>query len=390
MEPTRFIAPEVGKVIKGPGKWGFYVFVPAPIPRKLLLDGDTVLALSRADTAIGRLAGAGRLLPNPHLLVNPYMTWEAVASSGIEGTQTSVSEVLEANATGQSLPGSDVREVQNYIAALTEGLRRLAEIPLCLRFLREVHAVLMRGVRGQERQPGEFRTSPNWIGSPTDTPDNATFVPPLPGDMRRSLDDLEQFLNEDVPLPVLIRCALLHYQFETIHPFLDGNGRLGRLLAVFFLVQQEVLPQTLLYLSPYFEGHRSEYYERLQAVREQGCIQEWLQFFLTAAAVQAADAVSRAERLGDVRERYRRELAATGSRSRAGEVVDLMLDNPYITVARVQKALGVTQPGALSLLRRIEQRGWLQDRGTSGKGGRVVWVAPEVLCVIEEVGPPSR
>jgi Fic family protein len=301
-----------------------------------------------------------------------------------------VSEVLEANATGQSLPGSDVREVQNYIAALTEGLRRLAEIPLCLRFLREVHAVLMRGVRGQERQPGEFRTSPNWIGSPTDTPDNATFVPPLPGDMRRSLDDLEQFLNEDVPLPVLIRCALLHYQFETIHPFLDGNGRLGRLLAVFFLVQQEVLPQTLLYLSPYFEGHRSEYYERLQAVREQGCIQEWLQFFLTAAAVQAADAVARAERLGDVRERYRRELAATGSRSRAGEVVDLMLDNPYITVARVQKALGVTQPGALSLLRRIEQRGWLQDRGTSGKGGRVVWVAPEVLCVIEEVGPPSR
>ncbi len=170
----------------------------------------------------------------------------------------------------------------------------------------------MRGVRGQERQSGEFRTSPNWIGSPTDTPDNATFVPPLPDDMQRSLDDLERFLNEDVPLPVLIRCALLHYQFETIHPFLDGNGRLGRLLAVFYLVQQEVLPQPLLYLSPYFEDHRSEYYERLQAVREQGRIQEWLQFFLTAAATQAADAVSRAERLGDVRERYRRERACYG------------------------------------------------------------------------------
>ena len=263
-------------MVKSPGKWGFYSFVPSPIPRRLQLDGDTVLALSRADTAIGRLAGAGRLLPNPHLLVNPYMTREAVASSGIEGTQTSVSEVLEANATGQSLPDSDVREVQNYIAALTEGLRRLAEIPLCLRLLREVHAVLLRGVRGQERQPGEFRTSPNWIGSPTDTPDNATFVPPLPDDMWRSLDDLEQFLNEHVPLPVLIRCALLHYQFETIHPFLDGNGRLGRLLAVFYLVQQEVLPQPLLCLSPYFEDHRSEYYQRIQAVREQGRIQEWL------------------------------------------------------------------------------------------------------------------
>ncbi len=163
--------------------------------------------------------------------------------------------------------------------------------------------------------------------------------------MQRSLDDLERFLNEDVPLPVLIRCALLHYQFETIYPFLDGNWRLGRLLAVFYLVQQAVLPQPLLYLSPYFEDHRSKYYERLQAVREQGRIQEWLQFFLTAAAIQAADAVSRAERLGDVRERYQHELAATGSRSRAGEVVDLMMDNPYITVARVQKALGVTQPG---------------------------------------------
>jgi Fic family protein len=390
VEPTRFIAPEVGKVIKGPGKWGFYAFVPAPIPRKLLLDGDTVLALSRADTAIGRLAGAGRLLPNPHLLLNPYMTREAVASSGIEGTQTSVSEVLEANATGRSLPGSDVREVQNYIAALTDGLRRLAEIPLCLRLLREVHAVLMQGVRGQERQPGEFRTSPNWIGSPTDTPDNATFVPPLPDDMRRSLEDLERFLDEDVPLPLLVRCALLHYQFETIHPFLDGNGRLGRLLAVFYLVQQEVPPQPLLYLSPYFEDHRSDYYERLQAVREQGRIQEWLQFFLTAAAVQAADSVSRAERLADVRERYRRELAATGSRSRASEVVDLMMDNPYITVARVQRTLGVTQPGALTLLRKIEQRGWLQDRGTSGKGGRVVWVAQEVRSVIEGVALPSR
>jgi Fic family protein len=390
VEPTKFIAPAFGKVVKGAGKWGFYTFVPAPIPRELSLEGDTVMALSKADTAIGRLAGAGRLLPNPHLLVNPYMTREAVASSGIEGTQTSVGEVLEANATGQSLPDSDVREVQNYVAALTDGLQRLTELPLCLRLLREVHAVLMQGVRGRERQPGEFRTSPNWIGSPTDTPDNATFVPPLPDEMRRSLDDLERFLNEDVPLPTLVRCALLHYQFETIHPFLDGNGRLGRLLSVFYLVQQGVLPQPLLYLSPYFEDHRSEYYDRLQAVREQGRVQEWLQFFLTAAATQAADAVARAERLGDVRERYRRELAASGSRSRAGDVVDLMMDNPYITVARVQKALGVTQPGALTLLRRIEKRGWLEDRGTSGRGGRVVWVAPEVLRVIEEVAIPPR
>jgi len=377
----------VGKAVKKPGRWTFYAFVPAQIPRRLPLDEESVLALSQADSALGRLAGAGRLLPNPHLLVNPYIVREAVASSEIEGTQTSVSEVLEANATGRSAPDSDVREVQNYIAALNVGLRRLTELPLCLRLIREVHAVLMQGVRGQERQPGEFRTSPNWIGSPNDTPESAVFVPPLPDEMNQSLDDLERFLNEDPRLPVLVRCALLHYQFETIHPFLDGNGRLGRLLAVFHLIQQRVLPQPLLYLSAYFDDHRSQYYNLLQGVREQGRMQEWLQFFLAAVAVQSADAVERAERLADLRERYRSELV--GSRSHAAEIVDLIMDNPYITVARVREALNVTQPGALQLLRGIERRGWLRDRGTVGRGGRIVWVAHEVLSVIEDVNPPT-
>jgi Fic family protein len=383
MNPTKFVASEVGRVIKGPGRWGFHAFVPAPIPRVLSLESETVLALSAADTALGRLAGAGRLLPNPHLLVDPYVVREAVASSRIEGTQASLSEVLQATAIGTSTPGSDVREVQNYVAALNVGLRRLAELPLCLRLIREVHEVLMEGVRGQERGPGKFRSTPNWIGSPTDTPDNATFVPPLPDDMEDALDDLEHYLNDDVRLPVLIRCALVHYQFETIHPFLDGNGRLGRLLAVFYLVQQQVLPQPLLYLSAYFETHRGEYYDRLQAVRERGEIQEWLQFFLTAVAVQATDAIERAERLADLRERYRRDLAAV--RSRAPEVMDLLMANPFITVRQVETSLGVTQPGALNLLRGIQGRGWLRDLGTIGRGGRAYWVAPEVLEVIADV-----
>ena len=351
MDPTSFVAPESGAVVKSPGRWGFYRFVPRPIPRALSLGPQTVLALSSADTALGRLAGAGRLLPNPHLLANPYVTREAVASSRIEGTQASLSEVLEANATGQSSVGTDVREVQNYIAAFNTGVQRLSTMPLCLRLIREVHGVLMEGVRGQERNPGEFRTSPNWIGSPTDTPENATFVPPLPEEMVPLLDDLEAFLNEDVPLPALVRCGLADYQFETIHPFLDGNGRLGRLLAVFYLVQQDLLPQQLLYLSAYFETHRAEYYDRLQAVREKGKLEEWLQFFLTAVAVQATDAIERAERLADVRVRYRRDLAST--RSRAAEVVELLMANPFVTVRNVQDALGVTQPGALNLLRGI-------------------------------------
>lgn len=389
MDPTRFVAPELGRAVKGPERWAFYHFAPEPLPRVLPLDGETVLALSGADTAIGRLAGAGRLLPNPHILVDPYVTREAVASSRIEGTQASLSEVLEANATGRSTPGSDVREVQNYIAALNTGLQLLTEMPLCLRLIRQVHAVLMDGVRGQERRPGEFRITPNWIGSPTDTPDNAVFVPPVPDEMVVLLDDLELFLNEDVRLPVLVRCALAHYQFETIHPFLDGNGRLGRLLAVFHLVERQVLPQPLLYLSAYFEAHRSDYYDRLQAVRERGKLQEWLQFFLTAVAVQATDAVERAERLADLRERYRHELAS--SRSRASEVVDLLIANPFITVRQVQDGLSVTQPGALNLLRGIEDRGWLRKLGTLGRGGRAYWVAPEVFAVIADAsgGPDT-
>lgn len=388
VDPTRFVAPEVGRAIKGPGPWGFYRFVPEPMARVLPLDATTVLALSNADSTLGRLAGAGRLLPNPHVLVDPYVTREAVASSRIEGTQASLSEVLAANATGHRKPGSDVREVQNYIDALNLGLRRLSEIPLSLRLIREVHAVLMEGVRGQERRPGEFRTTPNWIGSATDTPDNATFVPPLPEEMGPLLDDLERFLNEEVRLPVLVRCALAHYQFETIHPFLDGNGRLGRLLAVFYLVQRQILPQPLLYLSAYFEQHRGAYYDHLQAVRERGSMQEWLQFFLTAVAVQARDAIERAERLADLREHYRLELAS--SRSRASEVVDLMMANPFITVRQVQERLGVTQPGALNLLRGIEGRGWLQDLGTLGRGGRTYWVAPEVLSVIADASDESN
>lgn len=383
MDPTKFVAPEVGTPTKGPGRWGFYAFVPAPLPRALPLDPETVLALSAADSSLGRLAGAGRLLPNPHILINLYITREAVASSRIEGTQASLSEVLQANAIGGHSSEGDVREVQNYVAALNKGLQLLGELPLCLRLIREVHAVLMEGIRGQERRPGEFRSTPNWIGSPTDTPENAVFVPPLPDDMASRLDDLEGFMNENVRLPVLIRCALLHYQFETIHPFLDGNGRTGRLLALFHLVHHGVLAQPLLYLSAYFETHRNEYYDHLQAVREQGKLQEWLHFFLTAVAVQAVDAIDRAERLADLSEKYRRELAST--RGRAPEVIDLLMANPFITVRQVQTSLGVTQPGALNLLRRIEQRGWLQELGTVGRGGRAYWVARELLEVIADL-----
>ena len=350
----------------------YSAFRPASMPRALILEPETVMALSLADAALGRLAGAGRQLHDPSMFLRPYMTREALASSRIEGTQASLSEVLQADANEEPSPTANVtanvREVWNYRAAMEAGVRQLPELPLVRRAVCDIHGVLLRGVRGETRQAGAFRKRPVWIGSPTDSPENAIFVPPFEPEMLKAWRDWEQFANTNVRLPILVQCALLHYQFETIHPFLDGNGRLGRLLIVFFLIHRGVLPAPLLYLSAYLEEYRREYYERLQAVRERAEVQEWLQFFLTAVAVQAEDAVARAEHLHDLREEYRSQLA--GSRSRAVEVVDLLFVNPFITVRRVANLLGVTAQGASNLIRQLEARGWLEMVGQFGRGGR--------------------
>lgn len=380
MDPTRFVAPQVGRVVRTPGRHGYHAFVPTAIDREPELRPRTVLLLSEADDALGRLAGAGRLLPNPHLLVDAYLTREALASSRIEGTQASLSEVFQA-AAGSARRSDDVEEVENYVQALSRGLTRLEVLPVCLRLIREVHALLLEGVRGRDRQPGEFRTTQNWIGAIGDRPDTAAFVPPPADRLDGLLADWERYANETPPVPVLVQCALLHYQFETIHPFLDGNGRLGRLLIVLFLVSRGRLPNPLLYVSRYFEDHRAEYYDRLQAVRERGELQEWLQFFLAAVADQARDAVGRAELLVDIRERAREKLR--GSRSRAPEVVDLLLANPVLTVQRVQEGLGISNPGAMNLVRQLEGLDVIRHAGAAGRGGRYFWVAHEILAVLE-------
>lgn len=376
MNATRFAAPEWGHLRRVIGPDGPYdAFVPQPLPREIDLDGQTVFALSKADLALGRLAGAGRLLPNPHILVNPYILREAVSSSAIEGTQASVSDVYEAAAEGTSR--GDVTEVRNYVEALQRGLGRLPELPISKRLVAEIHEILLTGVRGRERTPGRFRTLQNFIGSPDDRPQTAIFVPPPPGDdMEHALADWERFVHEDLDMPLLVRCALLHYGFETIHPFLDGNGRLGRLLIVFFLLEREVLPSPLLYLSAFFERNRSEYTARLQAIREAGELQLWLRFFLRGVEVQAADAVERAERLADLRERYRRQLA--GSRSRAAEVVDLLFENPIATGPFVSERLGMTWQGAKNLLEQLERAGIVRPH-RSPAGGRRSWIASDLL-----------
>jgi Fic family protein len=339
------------------------------------------MLLSEADAALGRLAGAGRLLPDPHLLVNAYITREAVASSRIEGTQASVTEVFDAEVTDKS-SRQDIQEVRNYIKALKHGLNRLDEgFPISLRLVREMHELLLTGVRGHERTPGEFRQSQNWISSPDNQPRTARFVPPTVDEMWRALDDWEKFLHDDQPqLPLMIRCALLHYQFETIHPFLDGNGRLGRLFITLYLVEFGRLPSPLLYISSYFDQHTGEYYDRLQFVRERGQIDEWLDFFLTGVAAQAADAFTRAEELADLREQYR--LRLQGTRSRAIEVADMLFANPVVTVRAVQQALGVSQPGATNLLRTLTNHGIVDEVG-EGPGTRHRWFANGILRVLD-------
>jgi len=379
MDPSRFTSQDMGRVVRTLGPHGFYTFLPEPIPRRLALNARTVMLLSEADLALGRLAGAGRLLPNPHILAAPYVAREALSSTRIEGTQASLSDIFDANARGVK-DTTDIKEVTNYILALERGLLLLSDLPLSLRFMCEVHARLLEGVRGEERLPGEVRRSPNWIGSPDNRPETAVFVPPPVEEMKDALSDWQKFIHEDVELPTLIKAALLHYQFETIHPFLDGNGRLGRLLIILFLIEQDLLPQPLLYMSSYFEARKGDYYDRLQAVRERGEVQEWVQFFLHGVAVQATDAIERAERLADLRELYRGKLQ--GSRSRASGAVELLFENPIVTAKFVAERLGITAQGAHLLLQQLEELDILKewDR-VPGRSKR--WLAPEIMEVLD-------
>ncbi|MHB1711597.1 MAG: Fic family protein [Acidimicrobiales bacterium] len=340
------------------------------------LDPETVLVLSDADSSLGRLAGAmsgtsvwssvgGRpaalhVLHSPRPVTELLLTREAAASCRIEGNHSSLADVLRANAFGHGTPGSDIRAIQDYAGALSMGSDRINRLPLGLRLIRELHIALMQSSPKRDRQPGQYRDAPG---------------------LEHALEDLEGLFDEAVRLPVLIQIALLHGRLAKLRPFSEGNGELGRIMIMLHLLKRRILPLPVLDLSAYFERHRDEYLERLHADGVHGEIQQWLQFFLAGVAVQAAETLCRLGRLELLWERYRMELVS--SRSRAKEVVDLLLVNPFITVRQVQAALGVTQPGALKLLRGIEQRGWLQCLGTVGRGGRAHWVAPEVMRLIE-------
>jgi len=377
---------QFGEARRTLGRHGYIAYFPAPIPRSIELPSPTIRLLADAEAALGRLAGVGQLVPNPHLLIRPYLLREALSSTRIEGTQASLFDVLETEASGEA-PSADVEEVLNYIAALEWGLAEAERLPLGVRLIREIHRRLLAGVRGRERMPGEFRTSQNWVGGGGSTIETARFVPPPPEALPDLLADWERFAHEDVELPLLVQHALLHYQFETLHPFLDGNGRLGRLLIVFCLVERGRLSAPLLYVSAYMERDRERYYEALQTVREAGDPIPWIELFLAAVQTQAADAVARARRIVELRERYRGAAASIVS-SKGMALVDLVCETPIVSSRGVESRLGVTRPTALKLLRQLEAVGVLTE-ADSGPRGQRRYVARELVAAVSE-DPPVR
>jgi Fic family protein len=379
MDPARYVAPEVGQPVRvGAGDAAYWAFAPQPIPREVQLSPSVSFELSEADRAVGALAGLGARLPNPHLLIQPYLRREAVASTRIEGTQSSLSDVLSAEAQLR-VETEDQREVLNYVRALEHGLLRLPALPLSKRLIREMHAELLAGVRGEEGTPGQFRRSQNWIGGTN--PSNALFVPPPVDLLEDALDDFEAFLHEDLRIPLLVRCALAHFQFETIHPFLDGNGRLGRLLIVFYLIERGALGQPLLYLSAYFERNRDEYVGALQGVRERGDLDGWLSFFLRGVALQARSAIDAADALLRLREDFRGRLRQARARGRAADAADTLVANPFVSVPQLVQSLGVTRQGAQYVITSLERAGIVVS--VTGEGRPALYVAREVLDVLQ-------
>jgi Fic family protein len=377
MNPADFHAPEAGRIVQAPG--GYAAFVPAPLPPDLSYPPALVRALSRADSTLSELSGLGRQLPNPNLLIAPYIRREAVLSSRIEGTRASLSDLLLDEAESNQPGDSDVREVRNYVAALEHGLLRLRELPLSLRLVRELHERLMQGVRGEQATPGEFRRSQNWIGPAGSTPATAPYVPPPPDLLMGCLASWETFLHDRESFPDLIQCALLHEQFEAIHPFLDGNGRVGRLLITLFLVERGRLAQPLLYLSDYIEAHRQQYYDMLQRVRTEGDWLGWLDFFLTGVEQTARAAVRQASRLMDLREHYRQRLSR---RPNALRLLDELFVNPYLTAARAAKILNVSDPTARQAIAYLQGEGVLGEM-TGRRWGRT-YLARPILEALEE------
>lgn len=353
-----------GRYIRQPT--GYRAFIPAPLPPEppVLVRGPLQRLLSDADRALGRLDGSVQTLPHPDLFVYMYVRKEAVLSSQIEGTQSSLQDLLaeEAHVVSGERP-RDVEEVVNYVRAMNHGLARLEDLPVSVRLIREIHEKLLSGVRGSRLTPGELRRTQNWIGPGGCTLAEATFVPPPPDEVPRALGDLERFLHADDDLPLLIQIGLAHAQFETIHPFLDGNGRVGRLLITFLLCDKRALRKPVLYLSHYFKKHRQRYYDLLQAVRDKGEIEEWLAFFLQGVTEVSVEAAETARRILELREAHRREITEQFGRAAGNghRVLERLYEQPIVSVKNLMELLGTTFAGANQIVQRLVEIGVLRE-----------------------------
>jgi len=344
---------------------GYKAFIPSPLPPNppIDIDSEIIEMLSKADTAIGRLSGILEALPNPDLFVAMYVRKEAVLSSQIEGTEASLEDVLEyeSESRPKTLP-NDVAEVVNYVKAINYGLSRMKELPLSLRLIKEMHAELMRGVRGQEKTPGEFRKTQNWVGPKGCVLTNARFVPPPPHDMIRAMGDLEKYMHSKFGYPLLIECGLIHAQFETIHPFLDGNGRIGRLLITFFLCHKEILRKPLLYLSHYFKANRMEYYDRLMGVREDAGFEPWIKFFLRGVKEVAEEACRTSYKIIELKDSDRKKIAEVYKESSKAAVFhEKMFTRPIISIKDIAGLMDTTFPTANDLCDKLIKLGVLKE-----------------------------
>ena len=357
---------------------GVETYVPNPLPRSLDINGPLLKRLDEASRSVSVLAGVGETIPNPNLLIRPFMRREAVLSSSIEGTQASISDLFIYEASG--IRRRDVVEVSNYTRALDLGLDLLNTLPISLRLVNRVHESLLTGVRGNEKRPGELRNAQVWIGHQGADIRDARFVPPPPHMLSELLLDWERFVNEESDLPPLVQCALMHYQFEAIHPYLDGNGRVGRLLIIMFLCAKRVLSEPLLYLSAYFERDKNQYYDQLLGLSQTGEWNVWLDYFLKGVAEQSQDALDRVRRIRQLQDRYRLDFQDRRASANTLRLVDQLFASPYVTGPWAAKVLNVSQTGARRIVDSLVSYGVLEE--VEGMWPRV-YVARELLEAIE-------
>jgi Fic family protein len=383
MNPKDFKSPEAGECVRTMGR--FWAFVPAPLPPKITFKRELIVALSRADAALGEVAGLvkGGAVARMHMLIRAFARREAVLSSRIEGTHTQLDDLLLAEVKDhRATDDQDLLEVQNYVIALEKGTSLLKNRPIAARLILDLHELLMDGVRGGDKTPGEFRKVQNFIGKTGDTVETAKYVPPPTEELNRLIKNWEQFANERETWPELIQCAILHEQFEAIHPFQDGNGRVGRLLITLFLIDRQRLPKPLLYLSSFIEAHRRDYYDTLQAVRTDGDWAGWIRFFLAGVAETSRQAARQAQHLDEIRHRYRDQLKG---QHRARALLEELFVNPYVTASRAARRLNVTTPTAQKSIAVLQKLGILEEK--TGKAWGRIYVATPILKAMES--PPA-